>query len=151
MKRFTALASVAVLFSAAFLVRAEEAKKEAELKCPVSGAKASKDHAVDHNGGKVYLCCDKCPKAFAADTAKFAAKANEQLVLSGQATQIKCPLTGGKLNPEAKLTVAGVEVKFCCNNCKGKAAAAKGDEQLALVLSDAAFKKGFEIKKEEKK
>jgi hypothetical protein len=147
MKRFTALASVAVLFSAAFLVQAEEAKKEAELKCPVSGAKASKDHTVDHNGGKVAFCCDKCPKAFAADTAKFAAKANEQLVLSGQATQVKCPLTGGAVKAETKTKVAGVEVQFCCNNCKGKVTAAKGDEQLALVLSDAAFKKGFEVKK----
>jgi hypothetical protein len=147
MKRFTALASVAVLFSAALLVQAEEAKKEAELKCPVSGEKASKDHAVDHNGGKVYFCCDKCPAAFTKDTAKFAAKANEQLVASGQATQVKCPLTGGKINPEAKLTVASVEVKFCCNMCKGKVSAKTGDDQLALVLSDAAFKKGFEVKK----
>lgn len=146
MKRFTALATVAVLFSAALMVQAEEAKK-AELKCPVSGAKAKTEQAVDHNGGKVYFCCEKCPKAFAADTAKFAAKANAQLVQSGQASQVKCPLSGAKLNPEQKSTVAGVEVGFCCEKCKGKVDAAKGDEQLNLVLSDAAFKKGFEIKK----
>ena len=88
-------------------------------------------------------------KAFiiAADTAKFAGKANAQLVQSGQAKQVKCPLSGGKLNPEQKTTVAGVEVGFCCDKCKGKVEGATGDEQLNLVLSDAAFKKGFEIKK----
>jgi hypothetical protein len=145
MKRITALACSALVVCAAFSLQAEE--KKAELKCPVSGAAAKMDHAVEHNGGKVYFCCDKCPEAFKADTAKFATKANAQLVASGQAKQVKCPLSGGKLNPEAKVTVASTEVQFCCNNCKGKVAAAKGDEQLNLVFSDAAFKKGFEVKK----
>jgi hypothetical protein len=150
MKRFTALAGAALIACAAFGLRAAEESK-VELKCPVSGQPAKADKTLEHNGATVEFCCENCPKAFKADTAKFAAKANAQIVLSGQAKQVKCPLSGGKLNPEMKSTVAGVEVQFCCDKCKGKVDAAKGDEQANLVLSDAAFKKGFEVKKAEEK
>jgi hypothetical protein len=74
-------------------------------------------------------------------------KANQQLVATGQATQGKCPLSGGKLNPDASVEVGGVKVTFCCNDCKGKVADAKGDAQAELVFSDTAFAKAFEVKK----
>lgn len=126
---------------------AEEKAKEFKATCPVSGKAALQDKTVDYKGAKVYFCCENCPKAFAANTAKFATKANQQLVATGQATQVKCPLTGGKLNPEANVEVGGVKVGFCCNDCKGKVAAAKGDAQTELVFSDTAFAKAYEIKK----
>ena len=132
---------------------ADETKKEAELKCVVSGKPADKANAVAYKEGEVYFCCMNCPKAFAKDTAKFSTKANHQLVMTEQYEQAKCPLTGQKLNPEQKVEVAGVEVQFCCGNCKGKAEKAKGDEQIALVFADKAFDKGFQKKekKEDKK
>lgn len=126
---------------------AEEKAKEFKATCPVSGKAALEDKTAAYKGGKVYFCCENCPKAFAKDTAKFATKANQQLVATGQTTQAKCPLTGGKLNPDASSTVGGAKVGFCCNNCKGKVDAAKGDAQAELVFSDAAFAKGFEVKK----
>ena len=85
--------------------------------------------------------------AFKADTAKYATKANHQLVETKQAKLTACPLTGGKLNPETKIQVAGLDVCFCCNNCKGKVEKAKGDEQLDLVFGDKAFEKGFKVEK----
>lgn len=132
---------------------AEEEKKEVEIKCPVSGQKASKDNAVAYKEGEVYFCCMNCPKAFEKDTAKYATKANHQLVLTEQYEQAKCPITGQKLNPEQKTEVAGLEVNFCCGNCKGKVEKAEGDEQVALVFADKAFDKAFQKKeeKEEKK
>ena len=57
-------------------VKGDETRPPPELKCPVSGNTATKDHAVDFDGGKVYFCCDNCPKAFEANPAKFAAKAH---------------------------------------------------------------------------
>lgn len=126
---------------------AEEKAKEFKQICPVSGGPAKEDKTAEYKGAKVYFCCENCPKAFAKDTAKFAVKANQQLVSTGQATQGKCPLSGGKLNPDATVEVGKVKVSFCCDNCKGKVAAAKGDEQAALVFSDDAFAKGFEVKK----
>jgi hypothetical protein len=146
MKRLLTVLCSGLFVCAAIVSHAEEAKK-AELKCPVSGKAATKDHALDHNGGKVYFCCDNCPKAFKENTAKFAAKANEQMIVDGQFKQAKCPISGAKLNPDQHVAVDGVEVQFCCDKCKGKVAAAKGDEQLNLVFSDEAFKKGYELKK----
>jgi YHS domain-containing protein len=142
MKLFSSLAVLGLFAALGFA--ADE--KKADLKCPVSGKPALTEHAVDFNGGKVYFCCPNCPKAFEKDSAKFAEKANAQLVASGQAKQTKCPLTGKALNAEQKVTVAGVEVQFCCMNCKGKVAKADEAEQAKLVFADAAFKKGFEVK-----
>ena len=139
----------AVLAVGLMAYAAEEKAAEFKATCIVAGNKPAKqDKTADYKGGKVYFCCDNCPKAFAANTAKFATKANQQLVATGQTTQAKCPLSGGKLNPDASLEVGGAKVGFCCNNCKGKVAEAKGDAQAELVFSDAAFTKaGFEVKK----
>jgi hypothetical protein len=119
------------------------------VKCimnPKAAAKA--DKSVDYKDGKVYFCCDNCPKEFAKDTKKHAAKANAQLVATAQAKQGKCPLSGEALNKDTEITVGGAKVQFCCNNCKGKVEKASGDDQLNLVFSDDAFKKGdFKVEK----
>lgn len=139
---FTAIASIAVL--AVTLYAADEIKLDG-IKCvmnPKAAAKAEK--SVDYKGGKVFFCCDNCPKGFAKkieDGDKLvAAKGNAQLVSTAQAKQAKCVFTGGPLKTE--LTVAGAKVQFCCDNCKGKAAKLEGDEQLIALLGDAAFEKG---------
>jgi YHS domain-containing protein len=121
---------------------------DSKLTCPVSGKPASKDHAAKYKEGQVYFCCDNCPKAFEANTKKFATKANIQLVTSGQYKQVKCPLTGNKLNPEATVMVAETSVSFCCADCKGKVEAAKDKKQIQMVFSDKAFAKGFEKSKD---
>src|SRR5579859_2590177 len=123
-----------------------------ELKCPVSGHAASKQHVAEHNGGKVCFCCDKCAKAFAARRNESAAKANLQLVQSGQFKLVKCPLEGYTLNPIAAMEVGGVKVLFCCKGCKNEVRLAKSeDERINLVFNDKAFKKGFEKIAAEKK
>jgi YHS domain-containing protein len=118
-----------------------------KAKCPVSGKECVEDSGTDYKGAKVYFCCNNCPKAFAKDKAKYAAKANMQLVATGQAKEIKCPLTGKDLNPETKIKVAGTDVCFCCNNCKGSAEKLTGDEQIEKVFGDKSFEKGFEVVK----
>lgn len=131
------------------LAFAAEEKKEFKSLCPISGKAALQDKTADYKGGKVYFCCENCPKAFEKDTAKFAVKANQQLVATGQTTQAKCPLSGGKINPDATCEVGEVKVSFCCNDCKGKVEEAKADAQAQaeLVFSDKAFEKAFEVKK----
>jgi YHS domain-containing protein len=142
-------ASVLLLSFTAIL--AEEVKLEG-VKCLVNPKAAAKaDKSVDYKGAKVYFCCDNCPKAFAKDTAKFAAKANAQLVSTKQAAQEKCPLTGGPTKADKTAKVAGVEVAFCCENCQGKVNKASADEAVELVFNDKAFEKGFKVKTEEKK
>ena len=119
------------------------------VKCIVAPKNAVKaDKTRDYKGGKVFFCCDNCPKKFDEDTKAFTTKANAQLVQTGQAKQAKCPISGEALNKDTEITVAGAKVQFCCNMCKGKVEKAEGDEKLDLVFSDKAFDKaGFKVEK----
>lgn len=122
-------------------IRAEEKAADSKaadsaLKCPVSGHPATKDHAVDFEGGKVYFCCDDCPKAFAKDSAKFAAKTHHQMALTGQLVETKCPFTGKPLNEEKTVDVDGVKVAFCCANCQAKAAKMAKEDLVKKVFTD---------------
>ncbi len=127
---------------------AQEKDKLNGAKCPVAGTKAAKeDKTADYRGAKVYFCCENCPKAFAKDTAKYATKANHQLVQTGQAKQEKCPLSGKDLNKDETTDVAGVKVTFCCGDCKGTVEKAEGDKKLELVFADKPFDKAFKVEK----
>jgi len=144
--------NLSVMFTAVLAVglvayAAEDKDRPFKATCPVANKPALQDKTVDYKGGKVYFCCANCPKAFEKDTAKYATKANQQLVATGQATQTKCPISGAALNADKTVEVGGVKVTFCCEKCQGKVAAATGDAQAELVFSDEAFKKAYEIKK----
>lgn len=119
------------------------------VKCIVAKDKAANaEKSVDFKGGKIYFCCDNCPKAFAKDEKKYEDKAKAQLVQTEQAKQSKCPLSGGDLNKDTEITVAGAKVQFCCNMCKGKVEKASGDEQLKMVFGEEAWKKAdFKVEK----
>lgn len=121
--------------------------KKFSAKCPVSGKAAVETSFVEHNGGKVYFCCDMCPKAFKADTAKFTAKANQQLVATKQATQKVCPLTGNELNADTATKVGDATVSFCCDMCKGKVENTPDAQKVNLLFNDKSFKKAFSVKK----
>jgi YHS domain-containing protein len=116
------------------------------VNCLVAGNKPAKaENFVEYKGGKVFFCCMNCPKAFSADTAKFAAKANHQLAATKQAKQAKCPLSGEDIDASTAIKVGGVEVAFCCDMCKGKAEAEK--DQVAFLFNDKAFDKAFKVGK----
>jgi YHS domain-containing protein len=119
------------------------------VKCIVAAKNPAKaDKTRDYKDGKVYFCCDNCPKEFDKDKAKYATKANAQLVATGQAKQAKCPISGQAVDTTKELTVGGAKVQFCCDMCKGKVEKAKDDEKLELVFSDKAFEKaGFKVEK----
>ena len=114
------------------------------ITCPVSGKAAKADAAVDYKEGKVYMCCNGCPKAFANNTEKFAAKANHQLVATGQYTQKACPLTGRAHKDDKTVDASGVTVAVCCPGCLGKGN--KAEDKVALFFTDKAFDKGYEKK-----
>lgn len=42
--------------------------------CPVSGKPIDATKVVEHDGRKVYFCCDGCPDAFKKEPAKFTSK-----------------------------------------------------------------------------
>jgi YHS domain-containing protein len=142
-RMWIAMAAVVALFTTAVI--ADDPSLEG-VKCVVNAkAPAKATNAVDYKGGKVYFCCQNCPKAFEKDTAKFAASANHQLVATGQAKQVKCPFSGGPAKEATAIDVNGVKVAFCCENCQGKAK--ESSEQVELIFNDKAFEKGFEVTK----
>jgi YHS domain-containing protein len=145
MKSRFLLAAVAsaVLLSAGLY--AADAVKLDGIKCVVAGKNAAKaDNAVAYKGGNVYFCCMNCPKEFAKVPTKFALTANNQLAATGQAKQMACPYTGKELAEGTAVKVGGVEVKFCCDMCKGKTEKAEA-AAIELVFNDKAFDKGFKV------
>ncbi len=126
-----------------------EALKDA--KCPVSKQAVSEEAHVKWKEGTVHFCCEKCQAAFEKDSAKHAAMANHQLVVTKQYEQKACPISGSALNKETAIKVDGTSVAFCCNNCKGKAEKMEGDAKIAELFSDKAFAKAKFVKVEAKK
>ena len=115
-------------------------------KCPVSGEAAVKEQAAAYREKEVYFCCEKCKAAFEADSAKYATKANHQLVQTKQFKQTKCPLTGGELNKEQSMSVNGVKVTFCCDMCKATMKEASKEDRLTKLFADDVFAKSFEAR-----
>jgi YHS domain-containing protein len=145
----SAIVVAALCFSLSDSVTAKAAD-ETKLTCPISGKPASKDHAAKYKEGQVYFCCDNCPKAFEANTKKYATKANIQLVSTGQYKQTKCPVSGEAVNPATAVKVGDLSVSFCCDKCKAKYEAAKEKKQTSMVFGDKAFAKAFEKNKDTK-
>ncbi len=115
-------------------------------KCPVMGGPVSAEAAVDYKGGKVYFCCAGCDKTFQENVSQYAAKANHQLFLTGQAKQIACPLAGEPVDSEVTAKVDGVTVAFCCAHCREAVESASDDDaKRELVFNDTAFAKGFKV------
>lgn len=139
-------ALVAVMGLGATITMAEKEVSMEGVKCLMVAKKdANAEKASKWKDGKVYFCCDGCLGKFEKldekGKEKLAAKANHQLVATKQYKQEVCPMSGGKLNDSTAIEVAGVKVAFCCNNCKGKAEKMEGDEQVAALFGEEAFKK----------
>ena len=146
MKTVFSLSAVVFALMISGLVIAESGVTLEGIKCVVSGAAIDASKSVDYAEGKVYFCCGNCPKKFESDKTKYVSKANAQLVATKQYEQGVCPLTGGKLNAETMVKVAGAEVAFCCNKCKGKVEKMKDEDKLAAVFSKEAFEKAKFVK-----
>lgn len=143
-RRFQLSASVVGLFLLVGAVWATENLDSA--KCPISGEAVDEAASVEFGGGKVFMCCEKCVKAFDAKNADHVTKANHQLVVTKQAKQVGCPFSGQKIADGTTIAVDGADVGFCCGKCKGKVEGAADDEaKLKLVFSEAAFAKGFKV------
>ena len=142
--RFAVALAVVALFAGSAVVSAAP-KEPKDAKCPVSGKACNPAKSADFAGGKVYFCCDNCAGAFKGESAKFASKAHQQLVSTGQLKQKACPLSGGAIKPETKVAIGDAEVAFCCNNCKGKVEKASDEEKLKLVFG--GDKNAFEAAK----
>lgn len=112
--------------------------------CPVSEEAVDAEVTADYRGATVYFCCEDCQKSFHEDPAKYAGRANLQLVMTKQFEQKACPLTGRPKRSDKTVAIEGVDVQFCCGNCLKKVEGADDDGKVKLAFEDAAFDKGFE-------
>ena len=92
------VASVLVFTCSAVVVSAA-VKEPKDAKCPVSGHECDPSASADLDGGKVYFCCEKCVAAFEGESAKFAAKAHQQMVSTGQLVQRAARSVAGRSSP----------------------------------------------------
>ena len=144
MKSFMTFLAICIVAGATVVAADVDLKN---VQCVVANKPASAGKAADYKNAKVYFCCGGCAGKFAANTKKFAERANHQLVATKQYTQKGCPFSGGAVKAGKMINIAGTEVGFCCDGCKNKVASAKDDEaRMKLVFSDKAFGKGFEKK-----
>lgn len=138
---------IALLILVPLVVMAEDKSKDApSLTCPVTGKPIDKSVLIDYHGGKLYFSSADSLKKFQAGAEKYAAKANLQLVLTGQAKQTACPLMGKPIVPDKSVMVAGVKVECCCSICQKKISKANPKEQLEMVFGKG-FDKGYTVKK----
>jgi hypothetical protein len=124
----------------------DQSKTEAKPLCPVTGKDIDRKVSLEYKSGKVYFSNPEAMKNFQGEVEKYAAKANLQLVITGQARQTACPLMGKPIVPGKAVVVAGVKVELCCNLCKTKVSKAKPEEQLEMIFGKG-FDKGYTVKK----
>jgi hypothetical protein len=139
--RAPAFAACVVVLACSVVAVSAATVEPKDAKCPVSGKNCNPEKSADFDGGKVWFCCGNCAKAFAGDPAKFAAKAHQQMVGTGQLVQKGCPFSGGPVKAGTQLAIGDAEVGFCCNNCKGKVEKASPDERVTMVFGK--IDKGF--------
>ena len=112
-----------------------------KVKCMVSGAAAKEAKSSAWKDGNVYFCCDNCKGKFEADKKAMAAKANHQLIATGQVTQKACPFSGGEVKADTAVEFKAAKIAFCCNNCKGKAEKMSDDDKVANLFGEDAYTK----------
>jgi YHS domain-containing protein len=139
---------VALLLATGRLTIAHEDHGEAgdtkfRATCPVSDHPAKESSVVElpNGGGKVYFCCDNCPKKFASHPELYETKVRRQLLETGQIAQVGCPISGRPVNDETLVEVGTAKVGFCCKGCLAKYNEA--DEEGKLTVVFANLEKGF--------
>ncbi|GAB5404927.1 MAG: hypothetical protein Aurels2KO_31580 [Aureliella sp.] len=150
-------AALMVVASATIALAATKEDALKDVKCLIAGKKdASAEKASKWKDGEVYFCCGGCLSKFEKmdkdARAKLAPKANHQLVATKQYKQGGCPFSGGTLNKEMTLKVAGTEVGFCCAGCLAKAKKMSDEDKMTKLFGEEAFKKAkYKLVKKEKK
>lgn len=116
-------------------------------RCPVTGERVSEEASIDYMGGKLYFSGAECIGKFRANKFEYEAKANAQLVVTGQFKQVRCPVSGDEFALGIKTKICGVDVRFCSAECAKKVRRASADQRAELVFGKG-FDKGFATTRE---
>ena len=144
MTRLLSLFALLLTISLPLFAQAPSKKKAAAGPvCPVSGKTAVQTIFAPHKGGRVFFDTEESKNKFTANAATYTGAANFQLVATGQARQVKCPILGKNLGPTA-INVGGIGV--CCVGCQGKIARMNQAQRLNLMFG-ANFDKFYVVAK----
>lgn len=93
------------------------AKRErVQVSCPISGNPVDAKVFVEHDGKKVYFCCEDCTSKFKVEPAKY-----KSALANAYTYQTKCPVMGGPIDPKSYTELAtGERVYYCCPGCDKK-------------------------------
>ena len=84
---------------------------------------------------------------------KYEAKANHQLVQTGQFVQKACAITGGAIAADSPtLEIVGTKIRFASDEEKQAVSKLEVDEQIAKIFGAESFKRGkFQLKQADEK
>ncbi len=103
--------------------KSEPSELAPQSTCPVMGGEIEKELYADHDGKRVYFCCEGCIGEFNKDPETYLGKLNEAgqkpKSLASAGAQTTCPVMGGAINKELYADYQGKRVYFCCGGCKG--------------------------------
>lgn len=118
-----------------------------KAKCPVMGGDVDEETLTNYKGAKLYFCCPPCSGVFKNNIAKYAVKANEQLVVTGQAKQRSCPISGEPVEAGAPaLVVDGIKVLVGSETDLKELRTLDAARQREQVFGDKNFAKAFVVK-----
>ena len=110
------LALIAIVIAGAAFAEDKAAGKP-QTECPIMGGKIDRSVYADHDGKRVYFCCDGCPADFKKDPAKYI-KSMEDAGIVLEKPQTTCPvMKGGKIDKALFVEHEGQRVYFCCGGC----------------------------------
>jgi YHS domain-containing protein len=99
----------------------KEAKAAEGPVCPVSNEPIDQKTFVRYQGQRVYLCCSDCTAEFNKSPEKFAKAIKAQWdAMPAHRAQIKCPVTGEKINPAVFVEEPHYDLCFANEDAKAK-------------------------------
>jgi len=109
------------LLSATKLAASEPAKtdKPGDPKCPIMGGTVNLAVSTPTDDGPVFFCCPGCIGKYTAAPTKFAdvVAAQRKILADRPKVQVKCPVTGEQVDPQAFIEKDGKKIFFCCKGC----------------------------------
>lgn len=126
-------AALAIALTAAFSWSATPAANDTATQlapqstCPVMGGAIDRDLYVDHDGKRIYVCCQGCVAEVKEDPEKYIAvlKARGQDVetiapAKALVPQKTCPVMNDPINKKLYVDHEGKRIYVCCGHCKAE-------------------------------
>jgi len=102
-------------------VQAEKPQQEVKTQttCPVMGGTIDKNLYVDHEGKRIYLCCQGCADAVKKEPEKYIKKLEDEGITLDKTPklQTKCPMMNRPIDKKLYVDHQGKRIYLCCKGC----------------------------------